>query len=160
MSNQDKSTDVFKAWFAQTWLNDSLATDFYYIFFHYFITIYFIARKAESEIMWEINSATFNYRSYQFFSLPIAFLRRKKELLQTDLFSSSPCSWPSSALFAPEDREHISLTFIDISILPVSQCLRFLSESLLSGLVLLVWLLLGSSADSNKKVIKQIVYVH
>ena len=33
MSNQDKSTDVFKAWFAQTWLNDSLATDFYYIFF-------------------------------------------------------------------------------------------------------------------------------
>ena len=110
MSNQDKGTDVFKAWFAQTWLNDSLATDFYYIFFHYFITIYFITRKAESEIMWEINSATFNYRSYQVFSLPIVFLRRKKELLQTDLFSASPCSWRSSALFAPEDRENISLT--------------------------------------------------
>ena len=42
--------------------------------------------------MWEVNSATFNYRSYQVFSLPFVFLRRERNIhLQTDWSAASPC---------------------------------------------------------------------
>ena len=41
MSNQDKSTDVFKAWFAQTWQNDSLATDLIIFFSLFYYNLFY-----------------------------------------------------------------------------------------------------------------------
>ena len=81
-----------------------------------FCFILFYWRKAESEIMWEVNSATFNYRSYQVFSLPFVFLQTERNfLLQTDWSSASPCLYSRSlsscrSPSSPSNRENLCLT--------------------------------------------------